>query len=40
MTYNAYRHAGFSALSAFFLTLRYALHSITKRAFVNFAVRK
>lgn len=35
MIYNAYRHTGYSVLSATFLTLRYFLHSISKRSRIN-----
>jgi len=31
MTYNAYRHVGYNPVAAFFLTVRYAFHSIAKR---------
>jgi len=31
MTYNAYHYVGYGKFSSFFLTLRYAYHSITKR---------
>jgi len=35
MIYHAYKHVGFNNVSAFFLTLRYALHSVPKRFFVR-----
>jgi len=35
MTYLAYRHVGYITIVALFLTLRYALHSISKRVLVR-----
>ncbi|MCL2014835.1 MAG: glycosyltransferase [Defluviitaleaceae bacterium] len=35
MTYNAYRYVGYNSIAAAFLTLRYAVHSLTKRLFIK-----
>ena len=36
MTYNAYRHVGYGILTSMLFTLRYALHSISKRFLIRF----
>ena len=40
MIYNAYRHAQYNPLTAFFYTLRYARHSIAKRNQINQKISK
>jgi len=40
MTYRAYRVVGYSILAAILLTLRYALHSVSKRYHINAGYHK
>ena len=39
MTFNTYRHIGYGYVSAALLTMRYAVHSISKRAMIKLMMR-